>query len=447
MEINFRNYGFQSIQAFLKKFRVLMFWLVWGITMGVIFGLVLRDFQTSFKIFMGFGIFLGITLQFVKSKWFRRLAVFLGIAIAINMVWKPLISNVQSILNKKISRSFLVDDVRQLATIIESTHPDPYSRGGGKIAFHQRMQNLIKSIPEEGLTKTEFYRHICPFIAAIGDGHTSFWEPYNLDGQNPGGIPLYFQAVEDLLYVAGVINSRDQHLIGAKLISVENVLFHELLDRQRQIKGYDNEYQLMRNLGYDGSLWFGKRMKHLIPEWKVDSIHTVLLNTGGKEVSYTFHPNRMGQNHVFTARTNVNHPSTEKSNYVYQFMDDEKKTALLLIENMYTYRESFEMEKVIQKSLRTELAEHLYEKYNDTPPPWNEEDLIVGIPSATELARELVEKMKQNKTENLIIDLRRNQGGNAFISSIFFYFFYGKEALISFSNKKSIFIKKYSPLF
>ena len=55
--------------------------------------------------------------------------------------------------------------------------------------------------------------------------------------------------------------------------------------------------------------------------------------------------------------------------------------------------------------------------------------------------------MKKNQSENLIIDLRRNQGGNAFLSTIFFYFLYGKEALISFSNKKSIFVKKYSPLF
>ena len=81
------------------------------------------------------------------------------------------------------------------------------------------------------------------------------------------------------------------------------------------------------------------------------------------------------------------------------------------------------------------MAKYLYEKYNDTTPPVNEKDLVLGIPSATELCRALVEEMKQNQSENLIIDLRRNQGGNAFISSIFLYYFYGKETLISFSNK------------
>lgn len=363
------------------------------------------------------------------------------------MVWKPLISSVQILLNQKISRSFLVDDVRQLATILESTHPDPYSQGGGKIAFHRSMQNLIRTIPDEGLTKSEFYRHICPFLAAVGDGHTSFWEPYHLNGENPGGIPLFFQAVENILYVAGVINPNDQDLIGAKLVSVENVSFKELLNRQRDIKGYDNEYQLMRNLGYDGSLWFRARMEHLLPEWEGDSIHVVLLKTDSTEVERSYLRNTKGPDRLITATTNVTLPSTEKSNYVYQFIDEEKKTALLLIENMYTYRESFEMELVVQKSLRTGLAKHLYEKYNATAPSGNEKDLVLGIPSATELCRKLVEEMKQNQAENLIIDLRRNQGGNAFISTIFLYFFHGKEALISFSNKKSIFIKKYSPLF
>jgi hypothetical protein len=93
------------------------------------------------------------------------------------------------------------------------------------------------------------------------------------------------------------------------------------------------------------------------------------------------------------------------------------------------------------------LAKYLYQKYNDTSPPANTEDLVAGIPSATELCQGLVEEMEKYQSKNLIIDLRRNQGGNAFISTIFFYFLYGKEALITFSDKKSIFVKKYSPLF
>ena len=444
LNIKFQTMG---IRTFLKEYRPLVFWLVWGICMSLWFGLTTRNYQTSFAIFMGFGIYLGLVIQFVKVKRFRVVALCICLAVAIIIVWKPVVGLFQVATNRKISRQFLVDDVRQMASILESTHPDPYYHGGGKIAFHRRMQNLIRTIPEEGLTKAEFYRHLCPFVAAVGDGHTALWELYRSNSQSPGGIPLYFQIVEDFFYVAGVIDSAHQHLIGSKLVSVENVPIDELLKRQARIKGCDNEYQLMRNLGYDGSLWHKKKMEHLLPEWNGDSIHVVLMNTGGNEIELSFQPNKTGRDQMITASTSVNLPSTEKSNYVYRFMDEEKKTALLLIENMYTYRESFEMEIALKGSRRKSLANHLYQKYNDKSPPVKYKDVVAGIPSATELCRELVQVMKENRTENLIIDLRRNQGGNAFISTIFFYFFYGKEALISFSDTRSIFVKKYSPLF
>jgi hypothetical protein len=415
--------------------------------MGLIFGIILADFQSSFTIFMGFGIFLGVILQFVNIKWIRLAAWITCLVIALFMVWKPIVSLYQMALNKKISQPFLVEDVRQMASILEITHPDPYFHGGGKIAFHRRMQKLIQSIPEEGLTKTEFYHYLCPFLAAVGDGHTSLWQPFQLNYQSPGGIPLYFQAVEDLFYVASVIDSVHIKLIGSKLVSVENISIEALLERQSRIKGYDNQYQLMRYLGYDGSLWHGNLMKHLIPEWDGESIDVVLLNPNGGQIEITFHPNNTGMDGLITKSTAVELPSTEKSNYVYQFVDEEKKTVLLLIENMYTYRETFEMENRLQGSIRVDLANYLYQKYNDKPPPKDKQNLIEGIPSATELCRELAQVMKKNQSENLIIDLRRNQGGNAFISSIFFYFLYGKEALISFSDKRSIFVKKYSPLF
>ncbi len=447
MEKIFSRLDLISIRAFLKKYHTLIFWLVWGIAMSLMFGIKLKDFITFFTIFMGYGVFMGLTMQFVKAKWLRRAAVLFCLIIALIILWKPVISLAQIILNQKISRSFLVDDVRQLASILEITHPDPYFQGGGKVAFNRRMQDVIRTIPEDGLTQTEFYRHLCPFLASVGDGHTAFWPPYHLNDQSPGGIPLYFKAVENIMYVAAVVDSGHKHLIGSKLLSVENVSLEDLLKRQARIKGYDNEYQLMRYLGYDGSLWYDKLLSHLIPEWRGGTIHVLLEDTEGQKIKLNAEPNKKGIDQLIMPETAVNLPSTEKSNYVYRFMDEEHKTVLLLIENMYTYRESFEMEMVIQNSLREELAEYLYRKYNDEPPPASNKKLVAGLPSATDLCQELLKEMKKNQSENLIIDLRRNQGGNAFISTIFFYFLYGKEALISFSDKKSIFVKKYSPLF
>ena len=183
-------------------------------------------------------------------------------------------------MNQKISHDFLVDDVRQLASILELTHPDPYQHGGGKVAFHRKMQDIIQTIPKDGLTKEEFYRHICPLLASVGDGHTSFWLPFNLNQESPGGIPLHFSPVDDCLYVDAVIDSSQKYLIGSKLLTVENIHFKDLLKRQAEIKGYDNKYQLMRYLGYDGSLWYKNLLSHLIPEWQFGPIKVVLGKTG-----------------------------------------------------------------------------------------------------------------------------------------------------------------------
>ena len=100
-------------------------------------------------------------------------------------------------------------------------------------------------------------------------------------------------------------------------------------------------------------------MEHLLPEWEGDSIDVVLLKADGKETKHRFLRNTKGPDQLITAETKVDLPSIEKSNYVYRFIDDEKKTALLLIENMYTYRESFEMELVVQKFTTYRIGELL----------------------------------------------------------------------------------------
>lgn len=436
--------------GYVSKYRSLIFWLVWGMGTAVVFSRVFSDFWAPAGVFMvllGFGIFLGLTQQFLTSVRLRRVAWVLCAFVALLLVWKPALGTVQRVLGLKISRFLLVEDVRQMAGFLESAHPDPYLHSGGRIGFHRRMQNLIRAIPEAGMTPAEFYRHLCPLLAAVRDGHTGFWPPFRLDQASPGGIPLWFQAVEDGLYVAQVTDPAQEGLIGHRLAAVESIPLGVLLERQAQIKGYDNEVQLLRYLGYDGSLWYGPLLEHLVPEWKGGAIRVDLLSPAGSEITVNLEPNAGSGASLVGPATVVELPSMERSDYVYRFMDDEMKTVLLILENMYAYRETFEMELVNQKSLRKGLANHLYERYNGTPPPAGREKLLEGIPSATDLFSDLVVAMKENQSENLIIDLRRNQGGNAFISTILMYFLYGKEALIEFRDRRSIYVRKYSPLF
>ena len=125
-----------------------------------------------------------------------------------------------------IPRNELLQDVRQLQTILETAHPDPYVRGGGKIAFHRRLQEVLNAIPPEGLTQYDFFRLLRPFVAAVGDAHTRIMTYMNIDYVRPGGVPLDFGVVEGSLYVSGVPSSLDSALIGARLLALEGVSLH-----------------------------------------------------------------------------------------------------------------------------------------------------------------------------------------------------------------------------
>jgi len=105
-----------------------------------------------------------------------------------------------------LSREELIADTRQLAHTLESVHPDPYLRGGGKVAFHRRLQHILSAIPADGLSRDEYYRLIQPFVAAVGDAHTWLDSPYMCMG--PGGIPLYFRVVGEDFYIQEASKAR-----------------------------------------------------------------------------------------------------------------------------------------------------------------------------------------------------------------------------------------------
>jgi hypothetical protein len=144
------------------------------------------------------------------------------------------------------SRDALIADARQLADILESAHPNPYINGGGKIAFHRRLQLLLNTIPAEGMTREESIRLLRPFIAAVGDAHTELWSDYPVNTDAPGGVPLRFGVVEESLYVAGVPDEESRDIIGATLVSVEGVPLAEL--RERDI-GYQTKFVMVPDAG------------------------------------------------------------------------------------------------------------------------------------------------------------------------------------------------------
>ncbi len=308
------------------------------------------------------------------------------------------------------SRQQLLEDTRELASILEDTHPDPYTAGGGRIAFHRRLHRVLNAIPDEGMTKDEYFRLVRPFVAGVGDAHTNFTQGYRVDRDRPGGVPLRLAVVEESLVVMGV-ERLNRALLGSRLVSVEGLPLTELVRRQRELEGIDNQFHALRALATK-SLAYRAYMMDLVPEWadvsrvrvelqRPDGTTTELvLDQPGKDPAEVNPPSR------------VRLPVPDDSGFRHAFLkppDGGQDIAYVRFRHMGGYLETKEQESPI-------LAK------------------IARPQSATATFRDLVVEMKQRQTRTLVLDVRGNPGGNSLISEILVYYLFGKEKLLEMAG-------------
>jgi hypothetical protein len=352
------------------------------------------------------------------------------------------------IYSQRVNKDYLIQDIRQLTDILETSHPDPYSRSGGKIAFNERLHKLLISIPDSGMTNNKFQKLLLPFVASVGDGHTRIHVSYERNEIQPGGIPLLFKIVEKSLYVAGVTEPKNEYLIGSLLLSVENISFKDIYTRVISLRGVDNEYGGLTLLEGKDYLWYKEQLQDLIPEWQnTDSITVKLRLAGGEEKKITLSTILQMNNPPISTKTKINLPYTDKCEFNYDFLNSNPKIAILKVDGMIGFRENYELVG-LKNEYQLNGAKYYYKRFNEKDAPENETEIIQGIPSATEKFKSLVSKMKKSRTEVLIIDLRGDGGGNSTLGQFLVYYLYGKDALIkNLSGKTGYEIRKFSKLY
>ena len=307
------------------------------------------------------------------------------------------------------SRQQLIEDTRELARIIEDTHPDPYGGGGGRIAFHRRLHTVLNAIPDEGMTKEEYQRLVRPFVAGVGDAHTNFLTAYSGDPR-PDGLPLRLKVVDESLVIVGIQQSH-RELLGSRLVSVEGVPLADLAARQRRLEGIDNQFHALYALATK-SLMHRARLRDLIPEWRgTDPIRVELLRQDGSVTARTLAPARRDSAWAaFPSRVSL--PQPIRGSFRWDFLpppDGGQEIAYVRFTHMGGYLENTEQRHPVRAML--------------TRPP-----------SATREFRELVVEMKKRGTQTLVLDVRGNPGGNSLISEILVYYIYGKDKLLEMAG-------------
>jgi len=119
------------------------------------------------------------------------------------------------------------------------------------------------------------------------------------------------------------------------------------------------------------------------------------------------------------------------------------ETAHLVIDSMLGYREMYEERYYGGWFTQREYAEDAWRRYYGTEPPSDYGKLAAGLPAATDVFRELVKEMKTAGTKTLLVDLRKNKGGDSSMTEFLIYFLFGKDKI--FNLKADLMeIKKYS---
>ena len=339
------------------------------------------------------------------------------------------------------SKQQLIEDSRQLLSYLENIHPDPYLYSGGKVAFHRRFQDMLQSIPPQGMAKDDFLRLLMPFVAAIRDGHTVLLRPRN--DQGLGLMPLSFASIGRCLFVDGVPSGKDKALLGARLLSVEGVPFAEMVERMPNLLGIENDTHCLMMLS--AYLGLTPLLKELLPEWQDSSNLRVQLELAdGRALDRSFALRDKNAPLLVRAGSKLEVPSMEKTQFAYRFLAPDRKTALLKIDGLSAYREMWESEGQ-SRDITKELAA-VYRQILKREAPTETEAAIAGIPSAVETFRRLFTEMKEAGTESLIIDLSRNPGGNSLMADILTYFLYGTQKLAQIVTEERN-VGKYSPYY
>lgn len=340
---------------------------------------------------------------------------------------------------QSFSHQELTDDTRYVMELFESTHPDPYTSFGGRLAFQTFFQDVLENIPKEGLDAMAYYNRIKPFFAQLGDGHSQAYIPKEASQSSTRYYsPIKLTQTSDEIFI---ISARPgyEDLIGAKIRQVEGRSVKTLIDATNLLKPTENEAGSKRNLI---SILASNRYFDDVFHEDLDQLLYTLEKADGEvveafiEYKETIDVRRGGE---WIEGPVYNIPESDAPFYSGFLKGD--KIAYFRIKE-FNGREGFEF---LRTWGRNDLKDHLakfYKSYMKEAMPKNIDEAIMQVPSMTECTYNLLKEMDAKNCHDMIIDLRDNGGGWSAMGEIMYYLLYGdsyfeKDFPITFATRLS----------
>lgn len=281
------------------------------------------------------------------------------------------ISNSQEVV---FSTDELKADLKYLKTKLENNHPGLYLYTS-KPAIDKVFDSLENSIFKP-LTELEFYRHVTIISSVIKDGHTIILpgeEITNSQGNTNTFLPYHFVILNNQLFADMVYTSDSSIPAGAEITSINNVDAAEIIRQlsERQVRDGNN-------LTY--------------PIW-------ILSNYFRQYYSFIFgHPANYAINYKINGQINAASIKalTKDSIYFYRQKNYPGKT----FSNLSNEGLKLKIENDNKYAILT-----IKDFHNDILKKEYKQNFDKVISS-------YFEQINDSKTENLILDLRNNQGGD-----------------------------------
>ncbi len=343
--------------------------------------------------------------------------------------------------DQPLDQAQLRADVRQLVGLLESAHPDPYG-GRGKLAFHRDVHGVLDAIGPQGATVEEFHRLLRPLVASLGDGHTTIRLPSSPGDDARAWLDL--EPVDGSLVVSRVYREQDRSLLGGEVLLLGGLGVADLRERMSRMRGTENPYSELA--GVARTLEDSRTLGELL-EWdSTPDRLAIQVRLRGIDLHGEIPLGRPPEQDGFVPPSAIQLPEPNAAGMAWGFLDPDGSVAYLRIDSMMRYREAFEVWR--ETGFTSNLGSHLTEVATAAtggPLPDGVDDRIALVPSGAEMFTELFTAMEDAGTRHLLVDLRRNSGGQSYLALVLAHFLHGTGALARLDDGYQV--RRYSQLY